>query len=229
MTVAEASASHSSLAPAVCASCTHPQTAEANAALLRGESVRSIARRLEMSMPSLYRHARASHHLRGRVNPDTPPAAPTSQPPATPLSHDQDDREAEILVRNALRHLKRAMTSAEDKDRNGAITAARNALEHRAKLRGRLIPGGVNVTLNSLTSVAVAEREQAASMSAFEVTEQAGAWLGAQLEAGSADAVRTVRALMRMLPSAEVAAGDAVRESTGEGEREVGSDAGAHE
>lgn len=59
-------------------------------------------------------------------------------------------------------------------------------------------------------------------MSAPDVTEQAGAWLHAQLEAGAPEAVRTVRELMRMLPGAEVAAGVALEQPEGDAPGEAG-------
>lgn len=204
--------------PAVCVSCAHPDAQIINDALCAGEPVRSVAARLNVSEPSLYRHKRAGHHLRSVKSDTSAPA--NGAPPADALARERASvlRDLRDHMRECKRHLRATREAGDLKAANGALEAARKAYVSVAEITGELQRGPrieVNATANA---AAVAQRELANAMSAPDVTEQAGAWLHAQLAAGAPEAVRTVRELMRMLPGAEVAAGVALEHGEGDGD-----------
>lgn len=148
---------------------THPRIADIEAALAARTPLRTIARDFGLSKTAIVRHQRAK-----RPKPDR--RASLTGPNEEP---DQDQREAELLVRAARRHLKQALKSAEDKDRNGAITAAIKALEHRAKLRGKLQSGTrIDIQQSQVTGLAVEQHQLAQQMAPQAILAQAGSVIG---------------------------------------------------
>ena len=196
----------------VCLTCQHPDRAEIDAALRAGDTVKSVAvKHAYPSLGSLYRHNRAGHHLAIKQPTDSLAAQSPQQAFISPVIS-ATLRDVSALVREAKAHLREAREGDDLKAINGAITAAAKALELAGKLRGELQAGAqVNVSITAEAKVALDLHAAAVGLSQNETTDQARAWLSAQLEAGDEVAVRTVLDLVRLIPSAEVgeAGGDA--------------------
>ena len=192
--------------PPLCTVCQSPARPELDSRLMAGESGRSLAASLNLSLPAIYRHIRSGHHIPARpplaLAPGTQNAA--SQVPALAPSISATLRDVQGLAREAKRHLREARKGTDYKATNGAITAAGKALELVAKLRGELQHGAnVNVNVSVEAREAMDLRSQAALMTRADVTRQARDWLAALVEAGDADAMAVVGELVRMLRSAE--------------------------
>ena len=191
---------------ATCTICAHPARADLDASLNAGESGRSLAAKHGMSLASIYRHIR-SGHAQAAQQPQGTIISPSNVPTISPAIS-ATLRDVQRLAREAQRHLKAARQGSDLKATNGAITAAAKALELVGKLRGELQQGGnVNVTVTADMRQAVDSHAQAQQLAPHDVTEQARAYLAAQLEAGDAEAIRAVLALVRMVPGAD-ATGD---------------------
>jgi hypothetical protein len=186
----------------LCTICGHVSRADINADIAAGRSGMSLAKSYAVSLPSLYRHIRSGHAQPATLalqQHNGSPSVPTLAPIISATL-----RDVQRLAREAQRHLKVARQADDHKATNGAITAAAKALELVGKLRGELQHGAnVNVNIGVEAKVAMDLRSQADALHADEVTEQARSWLAVQVEAGDADAVRAVLALVRMVPGAD--------------------------
>ena len=193
-----------------CSICRHPKASDLNARLPT-ESASARAAELGMSRSGVYRHINAGHHL-PKPQEATPlaPGATNGHRNALGLTPaiSATLRAVERLARESQRHLKDARKAGDHKATNGAITAAAKALELVGKLRGELQHGtNVNVSVSTTAQAAIDLRSEAEGLDARAVAAEAGRYLAQRLEAGDRDAVRIVGDLLRMLPSAEVAAG----------------------
>lgn len=189
-----------------CTICAHPKRQEFDSRIV-AESAKSLAAELGLSLAACYRHIRSEHHIAKPpqgANVALGAANGQRQGMSIAPSMSATLRAVQGLAREAQRHLRDARKGSDYKATNGAITAASKALELVAKLRGELQHGAnVNVTVNSEQRFAIDSHDAAQGLSAYEVTENAKAWLAAQLEAGDRDAMRTVLELVRMVPSAD--------------------------
>lgn len=192
---------------AKCSICVHPKLPEINARL-ELESGHKVAQTFDLSVASVYRHVRNGHHA-----PQKPAIGPNTSglDPRLTAQVSKSLRQAEGLMRLAWKHLKATAVGSDPKATNGAIASANRTLELISELRGDLQRGAkVQVAISQDMRVAVDSHAQAESLAPHDVTEQARAYLAAQLEAGDAEAIRAVLALVRMVPGA-----DASSEATG--------------
>lgn len=191
---------------AYCQTCQRDDIAEVNSRLAAGEKPGTIAREWgAASRRALYRHVHAGHVPGTQPRGELPAATATDAPARIPESPQPILADVRRIARSAHRHLKTALKGAETKDANGAITAACKAMELLGKVTGEIKSGpNVNVNVSAEARSALDLRASVSVLTHTQVSEQAGAWLAAQLEAGNPEAMRIVGELVRMLPDASV-------------------------
>ena len=197
-----------------CTICHHPKRQDFEAAVLSGKPVRTAAQECDIAQSAAYRHIAGRHHIAKQAA-QTP--AGTTITAANDSTHTLAPQEpvaetilkATRLAKAAERHMRKALRSDDMKAANGALASATKAFELFGRATGQLQTGSqVNVTVTADMRQAVDSHAQAQQLAPHDVTEQARAYLAAQLEAGDAEAIRAVLSLVRMVPGAD-ATGDA--------------------
>ena len=123
-----------------CSICEHSQTAKINQALIEGQSLRSIAKKFELSYSAVGRHHK--EHL--------PTALTRAQEAQEVTQADNLLDQIEALRAKAVQLLNQAENAGDLKTALAGIGQARACLELLAKVRGELQQeGAVNITVSA--------------------------------------------------------------------------------